>query len=98
MKKVYSILDRVSREYGPLFVCSTDEEAVRTVRQAALYGKSNLSQFPTDFTLYCLGKFEESSGILTGLKIPVIISDVSNIVNVEPENLSLPSDDLEEQA
>lgn len=96
MQKVYSILDRVSRNYGPLFICNTDEEACRTVRHAALYGKSNLSQFPSDFSLYRLGEFDEIVGLIFGAAVPVLVCDVSNIVNVEPENLSLPTDSVEQ--
>lgn len=98
MQKVYSILDRVSREYGPLFTCSTDEEAVRTVRQAALYGKSNLSQFPKDFSLYRVGAFNPSAGVLSAVPVPVLVSDVGNIVNVDSDNFVLPQDDVDSSA
>lgn len=98
MQKVYSILDRVSRGYGPLFTCNTDEEAIRTVRQAALSCKSNLSQFPNDFTLYRVGVFDSSCGVLSAVPVPVLVCDVSNIVNVELENLVLPQDDVDSSA
>lgn len=97
MQKVYSILDRVSRIYGPLFLCSTDEEAVRVVKQTVVSGQSCLSDFPNDFSLYRVGAFNLSAGVLSAVPVPVLVSDVSNIVNVEPENLSLPSDCSEEQ-
>ena len=98
MKKVYSILDRVSRNYGPLFLCSTDEEAVRVVVQAVNSGESGLSDFPNDYTLYRVGAFNPSCGVLSSLPNPVLVSDVGNIVNVGSGKIDLPSDESVEQA
>lgn len=61
---VYSIYDRKGQSYSPPFLAQTDELAVRMV-VGSISPTSNLALYPSDFQLYFLGSFSDSSGLFT---------------------------------
>lgn len=57
MKKMFSIYDRKSGSYGPLFCVPHDAIAIRELGAAMQQERSTLAQYPDDFELHCLGEF-----------------------------------------
>ena len=53
-RKLYCVKDSVADCFHMPFQASTDAEAFRMVRAAAMSPDSNLSQFPNDYSLYCV--------------------------------------------
>lgn len=53
------------REYGPLFVLTTQDEAKRLFISAAQDSKSQLGRFPRDYVMHELGLFDAETGRLT---------------------------------
>lgn len=77
MKSFYSIFDKKTQQYSDPFVSRSDGEACRSV--IASFGSASLlSKFPTDFDLYCLGKFDPDNGQLHE-SIPTFISNLATL-------------------
>lgn len=68
----YSVHDSVAQFFGSPFFCKTDGEARRLFADACKDSRSNLSEHPTDFSLYRLGQFDDNSGDLVPVA-PVLI-------------------------
>ena len=65
VKIAYSLYDSSAKLYTAPFFCASEQQALRGL-EAALFTqeKTNLAQYPQDFTLYEMGSFDESSGTL----------------------------------
>lgn len=61
--KIYSIYDMKAESYGNLFVAVTDGIASRCFAQVVAFsGNEDYARYPEDFTLYCLGEFNNGTG------------------------------------
>lgn len=56
--KLYSIKDNVAEEYGPVFIAKNDGVAARNFN--ALVKQEHVRV--EDYTLYCLGEFDNDKG------------------------------------
>lgn len=65
--RAFSILDIKSDTFSPPFFFSTTGQAVRAFKDLANDGSSSVSRHPSDYRLYCVGNFDDSRGLLTGL-------------------------------
>lgn len=61
--KIFTIFDRVSEKSGNIFTCSTIAEAERQFYDALKNAQTGslFNTHPQDFTLFCLGEFDEKS-------------------------------------
>lgn len=81
-KLVFTIHDKVSNTYDPLFVADTDEMATRMVIENASDSRSQFAKYPNDFALYKVGTFDvkkcdlkHSNPICILSTIPIIKSE-----------------------
>lgn len=56
MTKIYSVYDKKSSSYGPLFEVGHDAIAVREFGNAIVQPRSPLAQYPDDFELHVIGE------------------------------------------
>lgn len=72
---VYSVFDKVAKNYNlPVFLAS-DDVAKRQVRAVAMDGDSMFARFPDDFKLVRLGSVDLSRGCIVPLDEPVVVCD-----------------------
>lgn len=69
----YSIHDSVAQFFGPPFFVKTDGEARRVFGDACKDTRSNLSEHPSDYSLYRIGHFDDNSGDLVPVA-PVLLT------------------------
>lgn len=69
---IYSIKDELVR-FNQLFCMTSDDEAKRTFGLLANDPNSEISKSPADYALYRLGTFNNETGKVTGLDLPVMI-------------------------
>lgn len=63
--RLYQLKDVVSAcMVGQVFVERNDGPAVRSFYNALEDSKSQISQYPKDFELLCLGEYDDSNGVL----------------------------------
>jgi hypothetical protein len=62
---IFAILDQKAEAFLQPFFAATTALAFRNCNKACRNPESPFAQFPTDFTLYCIGEFDDESGALT---------------------------------
>lgn len=80
MLKIFSVLDVVSEAYGAPIVCPTRGIALRSFTDACNQEGSPMKQYPTDFKLYELGTFDNTSGTIEGHKVPVFVASAHSVL------------------
>lgn len=76
--EVYSLLDRKLKEFGQLVVAKNDELVRRSLLDGIRGSKSLMETHAADFDLFCVGSFDEETGILTHkpLRLVVNVADI----------------------
>lgn len=64
IKKIFSIFDKKSGLFSGLTLFVNHSEAVRSFQDAVGNSGSLFCSHPEDFDLYCLGEFNEGSGLI----------------------------------
>lgn len=73
--KVYSIRDDLAEKYGPIFLAVNDRVALRN---SILLVKGSVDDY-ADYTLYQVGEWDESTGILRGLVAPIAVECLGDL-------------------
>lgn len=82
----YTIFDSKALTYSAPFFAGTHGEAMRIVQDVANDLNTNVGRHPADFTLLCVGSFDNSSGIVLSADHREHISDIVSLV-IRPEGL-----------
>lgn len=72
MINVYAVKDDVSSSFNQPFLMVNDQIAIRGFKTLAQDESTDIGKYPTDFSLYRLGQYDEKTG--------VILSDVEFLV------------------
>lgn len=78
--KAYSVHDFKSLTYSPPFYAAQDGAAVRIISDAARDPNSQLGRHPRDFVLYCVGSYDDASGVFTPIAPLKHVIDVASVV------------------
>jgi hypothetical protein len=79
-KNLYSIVDTKSQLYSPPFVAQNDAIAIRMVMDILRNPDNNLSRYPEDHQLCCVGFWDEINGdILPVEKAPKLVDPLTKI-------------------
>lgn len=76
----YSLYDSKAVTYSPPFYAPAHGAAVRIVMDAAADPNTSIGRHPADYTLYCVGRFDDQSGQLLPHDVREHISDVLPLV------------------
>ncbi|UDN67773.1 nonstructural protein [robinz microvirus RP_112] len=76
----YTLYDCKSLIYLPPFYASAHGQAVRMVMDLARDNTTQVGRYPTDFTLYCVGQWNDATGNLLPADIREHISDVVALI------------------
>lgn len=64
--RVFAIYDRKAEGYQAPFAVPTIGQAERAFMDACSEPGTDLSKHPEDYSLYCVGSFDQQSGVLVG--------------------------------
>lgn len=79
----YSLYDCKADAYTPPFLAKNDEMAKRQlVASFDGLGASPLTDYPADFTLLCIGSWDDATGVIKPLDAFINLGTVLQIVNV----------------
>lgn len=78
--KCFAIKDKKSTGFGVPYFALTYGLGERAFKELQQDEKSYVHKYPADFSLYCLGEYDEKSGTL----IPEV--DPKKICDAEPQN------------
>lgn len=76
----YSLYDAKALTYSPPFLASAHGQAVRMVMELAQDANTTVGRHPADFTLYCVGQFNDATGSMLPADVREHISDVLALV------------------
>ena len=62
MKVLVALYDRATEAYAPIMTVHTRGEAIRSFRQECQNKESPINRNPSDFELYVLGNYNETTG------------------------------------
>lgn len=79
---VYSLFDSKAKAYGSPFYQTQHGLAIRMVTTLANDKGSEVNHYPGDFTLYCIGAFDSSTGEFTNVTPPENLGLVTNYIEV----------------
>lgn len=65
-RMLFTVFDSAARAYLQPFFSSTVEEAIRSFREAVNTEGHQFNKFPEDYALYCVGEFDQATGVLKG--------------------------------
>ena len=68
--KMYSVYDSKAQAYGLPFHQRTNGEALRSFADLSNDNQSTVSKHPEDYTLFFLGEFDETTGIVKSEATP----------------------------
>lgn len=76
----YTLYDTKALIYSPPFYCSAHGAAVRMVMDLAADPNTSVGRHPADFTLFCVGQWNDAVGCLLPSDVREHISDVLPLV------------------
>jgi len=72
----YTLYDNKALTYSPPFYAAAHGQAVRLVMELAQDTNTTVGRHPSDFTLFCVGMFDDATGALLPAGVREHISDV----------------------
>lgn len=80
LTNAYTLYDAKALVYSPPFYCSAHGQAVRMCMELASDPSTTVGRHPADFTLYCIGQFNDALGCLLPAEVREHISDILPLV------------------
>lgn len=80
----YTLYDSKAVTYSPPFYCVAHGQAVRVVMDLANDVGNQVGRHPSDYTLYCVGQWNDATGTVLPAEVREHISDVLPLVRVAP--------------
>lgn len=71
IRKVFSVYDEASGAYLPPFHLNTVGQAVRAITDCVNDQNHEFGRHPSDYTLFQLGEYDDTTGIFTNEKKPL---------------------------
>lgn len=65
IKNIYSVFDKKAQVFSNPFTTLNHGTAIRSFDQACKDPGTELSMYPNDFTLFCIGTFDDEFGTIT---------------------------------
>ncbi|WNK13323.1 MAG: nonstructural protein [Microvirus sp.] len=84
----YTLHDVKALTYSPPFFCVAHGQAVRMVMDLAQDANTMVGRHPSDFALYCVGRWDDSVGVLLPTEHREHIADAVSLVRA-PQSLPL---------
>lgn len=83
---IFSVYDGKAAAYLEPFFAATRGVAMRSFQAAAANPQHEFRKFAEDFTLFCLGEFDEFSGEVRSLNAPEAIISAHQVVALIKES------------
>jgi len=81
LKKMYSVYDSKSEIFSSPFTSVNDSTAVRDFSRAVNDEQTDINRFPLDYSLFTLGTFDDTSGVITPASPPAVLVQAASLVN-----------------
>lgn len=75
MTKMYTVHDSKAGAYLQPFYARQNGEAIRSFAEACNQKDHNFYKFASDFTLFEIGEFDEQTGVITPMLVPLTLGN-----------------------
>lgn len=82
--RAYSIFDNKALQYHPPFFTSTDQAAIRMLRDLVDDNNTAVGRHPADYTLFLVGVWDDQNGYFEASRPLMHVTDA--IALVKPDN------------
>ena len=82
MREVYAIFDRRLNAYMTPFFAANDAVALRQFSASVLYHETPMQQFPQDFELHGLGRFDELLGSFENFGSANVVMNARTVIEI----------------
>lgn len=82
--RIYSVRDASADAYLPIFTRPSDKLAIRDFSELCRDPGHTFRRHPTDFTLHCVGSFDDSNGSLVSFDTGEILASASDYAGDAP--------------
>lgn len=80
MLQIFTVYDKIAKEYGQLFTLKNDELAIEEITTLFRNGvKCGYTDNPSRYALFRLGSCNKESGLITGCVAPQLVKTLSAI-------------------
>lgn len=79
LMKAFALLDTKAQYFGQPFFCQSTGEAIRACMETAQDMRSTVARYPTDFTLYEIGHYDNQTAMFTATN-PQSLGVVANFL------------------
>ena len=80
ISKVYAMYDVKANFYHPPIVLANDEVLKRAIISQYKDSDNQVSQFPEDFKIYCIGDYDDNSGVIKPLSPIRHVTTVAELI------------------
>lgn len=77
--KMYSVFDRKVAAFAQPFYAVNDLVAMRCLKGVVSDHRSVIATNPADFDLFCVGEFNDDTGLVTAITPPVCVCNALNV-------------------
>lgn len=81
--KIFSVYDCKTEAYAQPFFMKTKGEAVRGFTDVSNDKSTNIAKYPEDFTLFEIGEYDDSNGMIKPHDTPVSVGKAIEFVRSE---------------
>lgn len=82
-QKIYTVKDKKSDSYGQIFTMKTDGLAIRVMQNAVDNPNSEIAKYREEFSLYCVGEYDETSGLIKGYEDIKCIGQIADLTTTK---------------
>jgi len=86
VKKLYAIYDSKSSVHLPPWLAHNDGDAMRQCMAMLEKEDNMISRFSADYNLVNLGSYDDVKGLIEGLNVPKMITNISELLNKDVTN------------
>lgn len=88
--KAYSVYDGAVKAFNPPFYCRAEGEARRNFIQAVTDSRSDISKHVDDYSLFWVGEFNDSDGMLVPILTPSKVLTGLEALALAGEKVTIP--------
>lgn len=78
--KLYSVLDRKAGFFKTPYAARSDGEMTRNLADAMRDPATTIAQYPEDFSLYEIGSFDDTTGLMVAVHPPRHVCDATQLM------------------
>lgn len=80
MHKIYTVYDKKAQSYYKPFYYPNKGLALRALGELVADPQTSLNKYPADFSIWYIGTWDETTGVIVPLQKPEFIDEASNCV------------------